>query len=275
MTLPELLGTWLFESGFFRFLGMAIVIPTTEGLIGIGTRLALAGALAALGMDNLPIEASELNCWLVISEFLFGLILGAPLLVVYHGLRMWGDLFESLRGHQMGLIVDPLSGGEEQPLSILISHAFLYLLLAQAVFPLMTQIAFGSMEQRSPGSVSIVALVSESRQLFVTLRATLTFLFSALLPFACLVVMIEVSMAIVSKLCSGWAINQEGYLIRLLAGMLLLYFQVPSLIGSCMALMQPATGLSNGSSGVSSANAHSLSPEIPRVWSCPGTYSGV
>ena len=239
MTIADYFNNFLLASGFFRFLGIALVFPAAEGLIGIGTRLGLAIALAAMGINELQVPALPLGAWSIISEFLLGVILGAPLLVLYHGLRMWGDLFESLRGHQMGLIVDPLSGGEEHPLSILLSHTFLYILLAQALFPLLTQIAFSSLEKIPPASISVALLTSESQHLFMSLRAILTLVITSLLPFACLVIMIEIGMALISKLCSGWSLSQEGYLVRLLALMCLLYFQAPSLLNSCLLILRP------------------------------------
>jgi flagellar biosynthesis protein FliR len=239
MTLADYLYNFLLTSGFFRFLGIALVFPSAEGLIGIGTRLGLAIALAGLGFNEFHITALPLSAWHIMGELVLGVLLGAPLLVLYHGLRMWGDLFESLRGHQMGLIIDPLSGGEEQALSILLSHTFLYVLLAQALFPLMTQIAFSSLEKIPPATIFVSLLTLESQHLFMSLRAILSLLFTSLLPFACLVVMIELAMAVVSKLCSGWSLSQEGYLVRMVALMCLLYFQAPSLFNSCLVILRP------------------------------------
>ena len=248
MSLVDYFSHFLLESGFFRFLGMMLVFPAGEGLIGVGTRLGLAIALAGLGSDDfqsevVPTISVSLRCCYIISELLLGIVLGAPLLIIYHGLRLWADLFESLRGHQMGLIIDPLSGGDEQQLSILLSHAFLCIVLAQALFPLLLQIASLSLEKIAPGSISIVTLVTESQKLFTLLRVVLTFLFSSLLPFACLILMIEILMAVVSKLCSGWSLSQEGYLLRMLVLICMLYFKAPMLLSSCILLLGSAAPL--------------------------------
>ncbi len=216
MIAAALLGS----AGFFRNLGIGLVFPFPEGIIGVGARLGIALALTvpALNLSELKadaIEIIEISIAQIAFEITFGMLCGLPLLAVYHSVRIWGDLLESLRGQQIGALIDPLTGGEEQPFSVLASQTVLYLVTAEFLFPFLLRIQRHSFEHYAPMRHDLSSLSTCAESAALALQVVLGAFMAASLPFAVFAATVECGAALISKVCSGVGVSGETYTVRL------------------------------------------------------------
>lgn len=235
----------LLAAGFFRYLGLVAVFPFPDGQLHPGSRIGIALALTLARIES-PLSAAAAGDGLVsfsvlgsAMEFLQGLLCGLPLLLVHHGVRMWGDLFESLRGHQIGLVIDPLSGGEEPPLALMIAHMSFAVLLAQTTLPLLfiTALQLGdSLPAGLPALETLGQTATASLQSAVTILQSFFFL---LMPYVLIVFLVEIVVALLGRVVQGLALSSEGYLLRLILTLLFLMYQADYLTSSFVRLVGP------------------------------------
>lgn len=222
---------------FFHTLGVVLVFPLPEGVLSIAGRLAIALVLSLCSFDpSLPESLHAVSPLGMATDFTLGLMTGVPILILYHAVRMWGDLFESLRGQQLGLIVDPLSGGEEMPLAVLLSQSALVVIVSQSTLPMLFAVAVNRTAGAQGDSVFAAATVLLERILMMA-HASM----ALLMPFLVLVVTVELLVGWISRAGGGISLSSEAYLIRMVLTLIYLVFDSERLIGQFMAL--PGAGL--------------------------------
>ena len=214
------------ECGLIRQTVFILLFPISYQQLSYASRI---GIILLLSLSN--IKQAQLNLYLQnvatfefsISNFFNELIIGiffvVPFLITYQAYKIIGDLCESIRGQQIGLVIDPLFSTEEQPLSQGCSHLYLVSLCNQISFPslllaLESFIIF-------PNDNSISNLIGKLSLIGITtIVDLLSASISMLIPLALLILAIECCAALYLKLLPSVSLNSEIYLLRMMATVL-------------------------------------------------------
>jgi flagellar biosynthesis protein FliR len=98
-----------------RIFGVLVLLPFGDALNTV-PRLFIAFLLAvALG----PIETDALQ-WSAISfvsDFIIGLLIASPILILTESAEMFGELIDTARGQTIGSIIDPLNGQQSSDMA--------------------------------------------------------------------------------------------------------------------------------------------------------------
>ena len=91
-----------------RGFGMLISLPTGEAL-GTLPRLFIAICFSA-ALTPTTYTSLEFSWYIIVAEFVFGLILAAPVRFIADGAEMFGEVVDTARGQTIGSVIDPLNG---------------------------------------------------------------------------------------------------------------------------------------------------------------------
>jgi flagellar biosynthesis protein FliR len=91
-----------------RSFAMTVSLPLGESL-GFLSKLMLAVGVS-LAIVPLVTVPAEVSVWLMVSEFVLGLLLGAPFRVLVDLSEAFGELIDTSRGQTIAAVNDPLNG---------------------------------------------------------------------------------------------------------------------------------------------------------------------
>jgi type III secretory pathway component EscT len=232
---PPLAET-LMQAGALRFLIVALLFPGLEQTVSIGTRLLMVASLCSIGSMSASKQIVPVTDWLSVAivEVILGCALILPIYLVYHGIRTWSDLFESLRGSQTSLLIDPLSGGEEPTLAIVLSYGLLTTMLYVGFLPALFTAASYSLDSYPPLVTPLTAITLKIPNVLHGIVEVLTVVMVALVPCIVVVLMIECGAAVISQIAQHLSVATELYVVRLLLLIGGLLFGLPELFSVFM-----------------------------------------
>lgn len=195
--------------------GGAYVPPTVK----IGLTLLLALALAPVVSIPEGVTAGALAAMLV-REVAIGLALSMAVRIVVAGAEVGGQLAGMQMGFSYALIIDPTSGARNQVLSTLYSSLVVLALLAMNAHHVVLRTLVESYRSLpvGAGGVSSELLTASSRMLGLVLA----FGVQLAAPFVIALLLVEVSLALVSRSVPGLNMMSIGFSLRLLVGLIVL-----------------------------------------------------
>lgn len=131
--------------------------------IKLGMALFISGFIAV--MQPLPQSAYELSAImtaiLLANEIVYGMALGIICILLFSTIRIFGRIVETQMGLNMSQILDPLSGEQSQPLSMLIEFCFILMFFAANGHHLMLMIISKSFESFPLGTAPTTSILLE------------------------------------------------------------------------------------------------------------------
>ena len=206
---------------FFRALGCVALVPMPSDFSGHMLKLALAFGLAALFAADAK-TAEQVTVVLCGSEFLFGLMLGLPILLILNAASSAGELFDALRGQTIASMYDPTGDCPASLMGTFFSQYIWVLLIMLGGGNALAQHMRDSIIMIPCGRAAEWLINSASERVVALLATIMTEAFSICLPFAALCVLIDLSCAFLVKLFPGLYFQNEVFAVKSFVGFFLL-----------------------------------------------------
>lgn len=220
----EFAGTLIcFLHLFFRALGLISVLPLDYSLNAVGMRFVFAGGLAAIhwNLDCVPGEGVDLVLGLLF-DFLLGLCLGFPVALLVSIAAMLGELFDVMRGQQLGSLYDPLSQ-EQQSASATLFNMFAWSMLLQSGALCILVAGYSESYAKYPaGSLRPEVLEPLAWWLLSASVGSLERMFLCALPLIAIFLSIEVLAGFCAKLMPQIQLSSEAIAIKSVVGLVVL-----------------------------------------------------
>ena len=184
---------------FMRGLGVIALLPFGRTIVGTSQRTFLAAGLAILFFDPLALPQSVTPAGLL-AEFVIGVLISVPAVMVISCVSMCGELIDSGRGQTIGLLYSPLSGHGASSTSMLGSVGIWAFLLFFGILETLMSGLVSSIALLPLGSFAFTELDIIGRNLLAVIEPILSLTFSFYFPFAILFLVIDLGFGFVAKL---------------------------------------------------------------------------
>lgn len=218
---------------FFRALGIVAFLPLGLDMSGLMKKFTLACGLSLYVM-NASHQLATLEWQALPLEFLIGLVIAFPALMLVEAGGMFGELFEVGRGQNIAQLYDPLSFTQ----SAIMAQFGRYFVIATIVAAGLlerTLFAFEKTLQIIPPTTFASTGLQRLAMDLISLEANyICGMFQSFLPIALTFWVVDVSMGLIGKALPQVGLQSESFQIKSLLGFLsllgLLSFQLsPSL----------------------------------------------
>ena len=234
---------------FFRALGLAAFLPITGGISAHSFRFMIAFGLALLYADEAQTH-DDVSILLCASEFVFGLLVGLPILLVLSVASAVGEIFDVLRGQTIASMYSPAGDCPASLMgSFLSQYMWVVLLFIGGGDVIVTHLKESLSIVRCGHVLAILNDFSYEKVLLLTMT-TMNAAFAICLPFAISFLLVELAAAVLMKLLPGLYFQSEVYEIKSILGFLFLFTLVQSgYEASLLAVLESSYEALRGVSG--------------------------
>lgn len=210
----------IFPGIFCRALGLFAFLPFGSELTGVALRFVLAAGLAVIFGTNL--QTSDFVVHGLLIEFLIGILISLPLILILNLAESFGELIDNGRGQTIAQNYDPISNNSISHLAIFSKNFVLaYLFIAGNL-----DLNIAAFKE----SLSLVPIYKYANlnfqilgsKLLVYLTASLDGLLSTSLIFLATFLLIEFAIGIIGKLVPNVSLTTENYLCKSFAAFMLI-----------------------------------------------------
>lgn len=199
---------------FFRAFGLLVILPLGEGIFEPMKRAfyALGLALIFFQFDVSSGVSGELY---FVTEFLIGLSLALPLRLVIESASMWGELFDTGRGQNIGAAYDPFLNQSTSSIGLVLGKLtwvhLLYLGILEEIV-----LAYGkSLSLLTPGqSFFSLSWFTFGTKLLLMVTTMLNGLILFFLPLAIFYFLVDFSMGIIGKAVPQIHLYSEAFQLK-------------------------------------------------------------
>lgn len=201
-----------------RCFGCLVSLPLGEAITSFPRFLLAVG----LSLIIFPSEGvgEGLPPWSLLTEFVIGFVLGAPLRFVADVSEMVGELIDTARGQTISAVLDPLHGHGSSDMAVLAKNASVVVALMCGALEVVVGALARSIEEIPLGSPAYAPSLMHGLARSGTFLLTEGMRLCAVWLGAFLV--IDVACAFLSRVVSGLAFTQTAALIKMLVLFLLL-----------------------------------------------------
>ncbi len=201
-----------------RSLGLIALLPFGWGVLSLGQRLSLA-LLAAMMIFDPALQTTQITMMWLPAEFLIGLILGLPMVLLIAMANFWGELFDSGRGQNIGMLYDPSSEGQASHTALLMSTLLWLLLLLSGVMGGSFIALKESLVIIPPAGLDTAELTQIGQGIMKLVAFELAGACTAFLPFAVLFLLADLGLGMLARLVPGFGCTAEGFQLKTCLGM--------------------------------------------------------
>ncbi len=217
----EYLTSWVYL--FFRLLGLLCLLPLAGEQLAFYTKLSLAAAFSLVFLPYLSISE---GCTVqhVCLEFILGMLLSIPLLLLVEGGSVLGELYDIGRGQTLATAYDSLS---QVPQSVTATFARQYvwaLLVLAGALTLLIKYFAQSLLLVPVGTAELSRLLNITVQLLPVISYLFNQVLLLFLPWLLVFFLIDLLLLVTGVLIPGLNVNCESMLLKSFAGLLLIYY---------------------------------------------------
>lgn len=230
-----------------RCLGVISLLPLAQGAVSQLQRFSLS-LLIALALQGV-VPAQSFSFWGLAGEFLIGIIIAVPTAIVLECAAIWGELLDWGRGQTMANLIDPLTHRSTAPTAMLLHWAiWIYVITAGGLELVLN--GFAQSFQLVPAfALEVSMLPGIGQRLLVLIGQQLSGVFGIFLPLACIYLLVDFCVGILSKLLPQVSFTHESFISKSALALIFLCIvsqmqleeSLPTLIAPRLAIIERGT----------------------------------
>ncbi|WP_032115313.1 flagellar biosynthetic protein FliR [Candidatus Arsenophonus nilaparvatae] len=209
---------------FVRILALFSIAPFfAEKQIPKKSKIALALMITILISTSLPLPQiplfSAMGCWILILQVLIGLLMGLTMQIAFAIVRYAGEILGMQMGLSFALFVDPSAGPNMPIIARFVNLLLLLLFLSFDIHLWLLSLLADSFQ-----TIPLLSSLNSNSFILVAQSAGIIFYYGLLLalPILTLLLIINISLAILNRMTPQLSIFVVGFPLTLLIGIYLL-----------------------------------------------------
>ncbi|RIL06211.1 MAG: hypothetical protein DCC75_11030 [Proteobacteria bacterium] len=212
---------------FARALGMSIALPFEISVLGLSQRFVLSAGFALLALNPSSAGAfstSQFEALLnLAANFVVGIMLGLPLLLLLQGAKLVGEMLDIGRGQNIAHAYDPITHNSETFSDQLLHALFWAAIVWSGALQVMFAVYYQSLQViGSTGQMR--DFLSQSWEWCATLVTTwLNFGFKLVCPLLFGYLLVDLAAALINKMLPQVSLFSESFQIKSCFGLLFIW----------------------------------------------------